>query len=70
MARLRAMIGEGSRRTSWSLEGDDLRPVGVAYVAGGGVHGVDRCEDLVATRCYPGGEALAHLAAFSASWGV
>src|SRR4029453_14946399 len=39
---------------------DDLRPVGVAYVAGGGVHGVDRCEDLVATRSHPGGQALAH----------
>jgi hypothetical protein len=42
------------------VEGDDLRPVGVAYVAGGGVYGVDRCEDLVATRSYPGGQALAH----------
>ena len=42
------------------VEGDDLRPVGVAYVAGGGVHGIDRCEDLVATRSHPGGQALAH----------
>jgi hypothetical protein len=24
------------------------------------VHGVDRCEDLVATRSHPGGQALAH----------
>ena len=37
------------------VEGEDLRPVGVAYVAGGGVDGVDRCEDLVATRSHPGG---------------
>ena len=37
------------------VEGDDLRPVGVAYVAGGGVHGADRGEDLVATRSHPGG---------------
>src|SRR5215467_14451196 len=29
------------------VEGDDLRPVGVAEVACGGVHGVDCCEDLV-----------------------
>src|SRR5450755_3620388 len=42
------------------VEGDDLRPVGVTYVAGGGVHGADRCEDLVATRSHPGGQALAH----------
>src|SRR5215472_12035508 len=42
------------------VEGDDLRPVGVAYVAGGGVHGADRGEDLVATRSHPGGQALAH----------
>ena len=31
------------------VEGDDLRPVGVPCVAGGGVHGADRGEDLVAT---------------------
>src|ERR1700722_16834919 len=37
------------------VEGDDLGPVGVAYVTGGGVHGTDRGEDLVATRSYPGG---------------
>src|SRR5258707_3520929 len=37
------------------VEGEDLGPVGVAYVAGGGVHGVDRREDLVATRSHPGG---------------
>src|ERR1022692_714428 len=42
------------------VEGDDLRPVGVTYVAGGGVHGADRGEDLVATRSHPGGQALAH----------
>src|SRR5580692_8808270 len=42
------------------VEGDDLRPVGVAYVAGGGVHGVDRGQDLVTTRSHPGGQALAH----------
>src|SRR5918995_991785 len=42
------------------VEGDDLRPVGVACFAGGGVHGVDRCEDLVATRSHCGGEALAY----------
>src|SRR6202043_3638297 len=42
------------------VEGDDLRPVGGAYVAGGGVHGVDRWEDLIATRSHPGGQALAH----------
>ena len=32
------------------VERDDLRPVGVADVAGVGVDGVDRGEDLVATR--------------------
>src|ERR1035438_10244556 len=37
------------------VEGDDLRPVGGEGVAGGGVHGADRCEDLVATRSLPGG---------------
>jgi acyl-CoA synthetase (AMP-forming)/AMP-acid ligase II len=37
------------------VEGDHLRPVGVARVAGGGVHGADRCEDLVGTRGHPGG---------------
>src|SRR5712691_2789599 len=37
------------------VEGEDLRPVGVTYVAGGGVHGADRCKDLVATRGHPGG---------------
>src|SRR3984957_13027041 len=37
------------------VEGYDLRPVGVAGIAGGGVHGVDRSEDLVATRSHPGG---------------
>src|ERR1700756_3768861 len=42
------------------VEGDDLRPVGVAGVAGGGVHGADRREDLVATRSHPGGQALAY----------
>jgi hypothetical protein len=42
------------------VEGDDLRPVGVSYVAGGGVHGVDRSEELVASRSHPGGQALAH----------
>lgn len=36
------------------VEGNDLRPVRVAHVAGGGVHGADRCEDLVATRSHPG----------------
>ena len=45
------------------VEGDDLRPVRVAYVAGGGVHGVDRRKDLIATRSGPGvgsSQALAH----------
>jgi hypothetical protein len=42
------------------VEGDDLRPVGLAYIGGGGVHGVDRGEDLVATRSRPGGQPLAH----------
>jgi hypothetical protein len=42
------------------VEGDDLRPVGVADVADGGVHGVDRGEDLVATWSHPGGQALPH----------
>jgi hypothetical protein len=42
------------------VEGDDLRPAGGAYVAGRGVHGADRGEDLVATRSHPGGQALAH----------
>src|SRR5512140_3032441 len=42
------------------VEGDDLRPVGVAYVAGRGVHGADRGKDLVATRSHAGGQALAH----------
>jgi len=32
------------------VEGDDLRPVGVAYVAGAGVHGADRCPPLAETR--------------------
>ena len=35
------------------VEGDDLRPVGVAYVAGRGVYGVDRCEYLVPTGATP-----------------
>jgi hypothetical protein len=30
------------------VQGDDLRPVGRAPVAGGGVYGTDRGEDLVA----------------------
>src|SRR6185503_13357946 len=42
------------------VEGDDLRPVGGAYVAGRSVHGADRGEDLVATRSHAGGQALAH----------
>src|SRR5579872_2362005 len=42
------------------VEGDDLQPVGVADVAGGGVHGADRGEDLVAARSRAGGQALAH----------
>src|SRR5271165_3248845 len=42
------------------VEGDDLRPVGVTYVARGGVHGADRCKDLVATRSHPRGQALAY----------
>jgi hypothetical protein len=37
------------------VESEDLRPVGVPYVAGGGVHGADRGEDLIATRSLPGG---------------
>jgi hypothetical protein len=37
------------------VKSDDLRPVSVACVAGGGVHGVDRGEDLVSTRSHPGG---------------
>src|SRR5918995_5167881 len=41
------------------VEGDDLRPVSIAYVGGGGMHGVDRREDLVATGSPPGGQALA-----------
>src|SRR5579872_1512712 len=42
------------------IEGDDLRPVGVTYVAGGGMHGAYRREDLVATRSHPSGQSLAH----------
>ena len=40
MARLRAMIGEVVEADELVVEGGDLRPVGVAYIAGGGVHGV------------------------------
>src|SRR6266540_4300694 len=41
------------------VERDDLRPVGVTDVAGVGVDGVDRGEDLVAPRRLAGGEARA-----------
>ncbi len=34
------------------VEGDDLGPVGIAYVAGEGMHRVDRGENLVSTRCF------------------
>jgi hypothetical protein len=60
MARLRANDRRGVEADELVVEGNDLRPVGVAYIAGGGVHGVDRGEDLVATRSHPGGQALAH----------
>src|SRR5215469_5448572 len=42
------------------VEGDDLRPVGGAYVTGGSMHGADRSEDLVAAWRRPGGQALTH----------
>ena len=60
MARLRATTGGVVKADELVVEGDDLRPVGFAYVACGGMHGVDRREDLVPTRRQPGGETLAH----------
>jgi hypothetical protein len=46
-------------RSYAARDSHDLRPVGVADVAGVGVDGVDRGEDLVAPRRLAGGEARA-----------
>lgn len=37
------------------VQGDDLRSIGLVCVAGRRVHGIDRCEELVATRSLCGG---------------
>src|SRR5260370_1295310 len=52
--------GRGVAAVALVVEGGGLRPVGVTYVAGGGVHGAERCEALAASRGQPGGQALAH----------
>ena len=61
-ARLRATIGDGSRRGELIVEGHDLRPVGVANIAGRGVHSVDRGQDLVAAWGLACGQALPYTA--------
>jgi hypothetical protein len=63
MARLRADDRRGVKTDELVVEGEDLRPIGVADVAGGDVHRVDRDEELIATRSHTGsgsGQALAH----------
>src|SRR5262249_57108240 len=59
--RDRAVEGDDRRRVEADelvVEGDDLRPIGVAYVAGGRENGVDRGEDMETTRSFSGAETV------------
>ena len=65
-ARLGAMIGEGGRG-GWVGRGAWTGTSRCRVRVGGGVHDVDRGEDLVAPRSNPGVQAVAHWA-FCGPW--